>query len=1326
MRATTILIFLNLAFLTPLTAQYWDWVKTIYGFGFLDITSEAIATDVDGNCYVTGIAATGMLTHGSTVASMTLGESYIAKYDSNGNSGWINQIVPNFGGGLWNVFYTNDMEYNPGKNQLYLSGRTQYWYLCEFDYWGTMVFDTAGNYVSNNSATYPSFWLAESYITDIAVNSAGRGLLQAIIQTMVLMLPVLPVRIIIGDIIILSLLILSLLYTILFSVPPRHFLLFRAMELLLLLLPENSTYVIGNFNDSAFFVTAPASPYNSTHSSIVKYSSWGNFMWHKMFVSLGSSQVKARSIATSAQGDVFILGTTTGDFTFDSVTVPINSSWGNGVFLVRLNSNGDLIWAKTFPYQGGFSFNKLVVADNGNAYIAGFLNGKIKLSSNVTLYSNNNLAVYNIYAPMAIIAIDSMGKYRFHEQVDGGAIPKSIKLSLDQNSLYVTGQMANLMDTVTFPGQNGILTIMDSLIAQDHVFTAKLKGVNRAVNDDCSQSIPLTQHSFCLSIQGSTFTGTESFPADSCNGVLGNPDDDVWFSFDALSSDPIIEVSSSLDMVIELWDSCGGNQIHCANQFLGINSTEIIQSTGLNIGQKYFIRVYTADSSRGKFDICVYYTNNDNPCNAIALPQDGTPLTGLLNTFATVDSNEQVLTPSLGSCNSDSSWCMGDITGIQKSVWFSFIGPDSGKVDLSTCWAGTNFNTQISVYSVIDCNDFNTFTLIGANDDGNSCANGESFITLYCLTPGETYYVMVDGFSGDSGYFDISMTPHPYAINLSVSTTSASCIFDSSGMINLSVSGGEAPYIYLWSTGDTTADLNNYPPGNYSVTVTDICGNTRKENFEIDSMSISLLFTFSSTSSTCPLNPDGGISVTPSNGIPPYAYSWSNGSTTQNLTGVSSGLYSVAISDACQNEFIQGNIFFPAVNTLSIIDFIDHNTCPDDSNGNIFAIPSGGSGGYSFLWSTGDTTDKIVNQLSGVYTLMLSDSCGNNRLDTFEIQTMNSVENAEFLYVDSVFNQYTYPVTPLILGVAGGSFFTNSPELIVDSATGEIDFCQSLPGTYQVYYMSPGIGACSGQESFPIKINAAPDLSVLYSLTQPDCPDDTNGSIQIQLIGGRSPYQFLWGDGDTASFRNNLGPGNYLLSVWDDCNDQLDTSLIVESVFMSDIAVFSYDSLKFCLGGPNPFPLISGTQGGSFSVDSAGLIFTDPSTGEIDLQQSQEGNYLVTYITSGNCPDTSTISLVLENCNTGLGYTLRESGLILYPNPAKEKVWLSLNQNDSEEMEVIVYDASGRKIIHRPSQWINRDRKTEFDLSGFSEGIYLFQIIRKGENRSYYQKILKL
>src|SRR5439155_8377688 len=118
------------------------------------------------------------------------------------------------------------------------------------------------------------------------------------------------------------------------------------------------------------------------------------------------------------------------------------------------------------------------------------------------------------------------------------------------------------------------------------------------------------------------------------------------------------------------------------------------------------------------------------------------------------------------------------------------------------------------------------------------------------------------------------------------------CNGGSDGAIDLSVSGGTAPYSYAWSNGATTQDLSGLAAGNYSVTVTDLRGCQGSTSVSIAQPAV-LALSESHTAPACNGGSDGSIVVCANGGTPLYGYGWSNGVATQHLSVLTAGGYAV-------------------------------------------------------------------------------------------------------------------------------------------------------------------------------------------------------------------------------------------------------------------------------------------------------------------------------------------------------------------------------------------------------------------------------------------------
>lgn len=288
---------------------------------------------------------------------------------------------------------------------------------------------------------------------------------------------------------------------------------------------------------------------------------------------------------------------------------------------------------------------------------------------------------------------------------------------------------------------------------------------------------------------------------------------------------------------------------------------------------------------------------NDSICNAIVLsfgtngPWD---ITG-----AGAEAGEPIVPEGTGttsSCQSQDGWCNAANGGgvepiITNSVWYTFVAPASGNVTINT--ETSTYDTQIAVYSGNDCNDIlaGNGTLEGANDDiSGSIFQSEVHVT--CLTPGETYFVLVDGWLGDEGDLVIEMTDNLYLVDATIAGNNLLC----DGGPPLVAPAG-ADFTYLWTPGnETTQSINVSTTGIYEVLVTDSNGCTATDDFEITEALVTPTAAFSSVANFLTVGFTDNSIVTS-----PTSYTWdfgdNSGSSDENPqhTYAASGTYNVCL-----------------------------------------------------------------------------------------------------------------------------------------------------------------------------------------------------------------------------------------------------------------------------------------------------------------------------------------------------------------------------------------------------------------------------------------------
>ena len=165
-----------------------------------------------------------------------------------------------------------------------------------------------------------------------------------------------------------------------------------------------------------------------------------------------------------------------------------------------------------------------------------------------------------------------------------------------------------------------------------------------------------------------------------------------------------------------------------------------------------------------------------------------------------------------------------------------------------------------------------------------------------------TYNVIITDLNGCSITENVTITQPTSDLTANITKTNVLCFGNATGTVNLTVSGGTSPYTYNWSNGATTEDLSSLTAGNYNVIITDANNCTTTASVTITQPASGLTANITQTNVLIYGDTTGVIDLTVSGGISPYSYSWSNGATTEDLSNLAAGVYSITVTDAngCQ------------------------------------------------------------------------------------------------------------------------------------------------------------------------------------------------------------------------------------------------------------------------------------------------------------------------------------------------------------------------------------------------------------------------------------------
>ena len=230
-------------------------------------------------------------------------------------------------------------------------------------------------------------------------------------------------------------------------------------------------------------------------------------------------------------------------------------------------------------------------------------------------------------------------------------------------------------------------------------------------------------------------------------------------------------------------------------------------------------------------------------------------------------------------------------------------------------------------------------------------------------------------------------------------TVSNYICYGGTGNINIDVSGGTVPYNYAWNGGAAVKNREGLLAGTYTITVTDAQGCTKSSVSSVTGQTTPFTASNTKTDISCFGLSNGSANVTQAGGQSPYSYLWSDGSTTQNRTGLAAGSYVVTVTDAAGCTATSGlTISQPAL--LSVLLQATPPTCPPgvsppfNADGSVTLTISGGTPAYTYLWNNGATTQNRTNLAAGTYSVTVTDSKGCQVIKSVTLTPTSTLPNA--------------------------------------------------------------------------------------------------------------------------------------------------------------------------------------------------------------------------------------------------------------------------------------------------------------------------------------------
>lgn len=582
-----------------------------------------------------------------------------------------------------------------------------------------------------------------------------------------------------------------------------------------------------------------------------------------------------------------------------------------------------------------------------------------------------------------------------------------------------------------------------------------------------------------------------------------------------------------------------------------------------------------------------------------------------------------------------------------------------------------------------------------------------------------SYLVEIQDNNGCEDTLNVTLTEPPVLTGQIAQQQNVMCNGYQTGTLTLSGNGGVTPYEYSVNGGTTfqpNANFMNLGAGEYNAVVRDTNGCWTMFNATI-TQPTPLVIDATTQGELCFGDTNGSIQIMASGSVGGYQYSINGGQSYQagnTFNDLYANEYIVSVIDlngCTQSEGV--TVTGPSSALSTTAGNIQDVRCFGGSSGVIDLATAGGTELYEYSLNGGSwqLSHSFPNLATGNYIVRTRDHNGCMDADTLFVDQPTSLPNIGFLLVENV-DCYNVHNGSISMQAGGGT-----------------------PGyTYSIndgvsYQSSPNFTALGG-DTFYVSVKDAngclaldtvevtePDTSVwvqLVGTSQPFCEGDTTGAINIEAMGGVSPYTYDMGNGPQASgVFSSLTSGMQTVIVTDSNNCQL--------------------TYQYNLPADNPLPQaaftyqVAGTSVAFVNQSTDAVVFSwgfgDTTSSALENpthQYATPGEYTVTLIATNNC-GSDTLEYEISTYNTGVSSAI-EKEFNIYPNPAEGAFSIEIGSaiQLGNTAELRIYTVEGKVI---ESRLVSGDTN-RLSFENIGSGVYIVELNTSAE-RIHKKLIIK-
>ena len=648
-------------------------------------------------------------------------------------------------------------------------------------------------------------------------------------------------------------------------------------------------YINGDFKNTCWFGASVSLTSDGLFDAfLAKYSLNGTLINAKR-VAWGINSQRSVSLCIE-NGNVVATGLFLDEASFEGG----NNFTGNGItsnYIVKYNSSGTIQWVKKTLGKYTVNWFRDIKPYSGGYIIAGQFRDTLFLDVETIVSQTTNLDMF-------IYAIDNNGNGQWVRTIKGG-------LGDDQfNKLSVSGDiyLSGITKSDTLNMQTGATTFQQAGIGNtgnfDIIMFSYTTGGNYkwhkkygSVNDDRSMFIDANSGHFAI---GGYYSGAITIETETPVYNAGTEGFHALYSSEGIMEDLSSFNGSGSDYIRAVKFFADGNQVVAGEYNSDVLSFGTSSLTNPSPGNYAgFIAKY------GCFNVV-----NISSTQVSCLDGFGNPI---------VADGTATANPSGGRTPYTYAWSNGQNTQTATDLdlaTYTVTVTDANNctvVSSVTITAVPSVSLSVSGFTNNTCLPNNNGTITVSPINGKApytylwnTVPAQTSATATGLTAGTYTCTVTDGCSNMATASQTIILQSNLSVSLTV--TNVTCYGLNNGSISSSVSGNGSPFTYNWSNGLTTSSISGLAPGTYTVTVTNICNSTATASAAVTQPTVIVVDyqVYCTDRNKC----NGYAQALPTGGTPGYTYQWSNYHTTQTITGLCKGAYSVTVTDAngCTKE----------------------------------------------------------------------------------------------------------------------------------------------------------------------------------------------------------------------------------------------------------------------------------------------------------------------------------------------------------------------------------------------------------------------------------------